>query len=67
MNKNARKVESLHTHLVSRDAKEDSMEDVAFNAYLYYHGRRYEAMKEDGFRFFPRYELEGNTWVIKAP
>ena len=64
MNKNARKVESLHTHLVSRDTIEDSMEDAAFNAYLYYHGRRFEAMKEDGFRFFPR---NGRHLGDKAP
>jgi hypothetical protein len=46
---------------------EESMEDAAYNTYLYYHGRRFEAMKEDGFRFFPRYEPTEGTWVMKHP
>ena len=57
----------MHTHIVSRDAIEDSLEDVAFNAYLYYHGRRNKAMMEDGFRFFPRYDPIEETWAIKHP
>jgi hypothetical protein len=43
------------------------MEDAAFNAYLYYHGHRFEAMKEDCFRFFPHYDPKEDTWVIKHP
>ena len=43
------------------------MEDVAFNAYLYYHGRYFEAMKEDCFRFFPYYDPTKDTWAIKNP
>lgn len=42
------------------------MEDAAFNAYLYYHGRRFEAM-EDCFRFYPRYDPMEDTWAIKHP
>jgi hypothetical protein len=44
---------------------EESMEDAAYHTYLYYRGCRFEAMKEDGFRFFPLYEPMEDTWVIK--
>jgi hypothetical protein len=46
---------------------EESMEDAAYHAYLYYCGHRSEAMKEDGFRFFPCYEPMEDTWMTKHP
>ena len=45
----------------------DSMEDAAQEAYIHYHGRRYEAMKEHRFRFLPRYDPNDGTWVIQNP
>jgi len=45
----------------------DSMEDAAQEAYIHYHGRRYEAMKEDRFRFLSRYDQNDGTWVIQNP
>ena len=45
----------------------DSTEDVAQEAYIHYHGRRYEAMKEHRFRFLPRYDPNDGTWVIQNP
>ena len=42
------------------------MEDAAQDAYIYYHGRRFEAMKEDRFRFLPRNDHKGN-WQVLAP
>ena len=45
----------------------DSMEDAAQEAYIHYHGRCYEAMKEDRFRFLPRYDPNDGTWVIQNP
>jgi hypothetical protein len=43
------------------------MEDAAQEAYLYYHGHRFEAMKEDRYRFLPRYDSEERTWAALAP
>ena len=45
----------------------DSMEDAAQEAYIHYHGQRYEAMNEDRFRFLPRYDPNDGTWVIQNP
>ena len=45
----------------------DSMEDATQEAYIHYHRRRYEAMKEDRFRFLPRYDPNDGTWVIQNP
>ena len=42
------------------------MEDAAQDAYIYYHGRRFEASKEDHFRFLPCNDHEGN-WQVLAP
>ena len=42
------------------------MEDAAQDAYIYYHGRRFEAMKEDHFRFLPRNDHE-SVWQVLAP
>jgi hypothetical protein len=44
---------------------EESMEDASYHTYLYYRGCRFEAMKEDRFKFFPLYESMEDTWVIK--
>ena len=51
--KNAHEVETVHSATAKR-------------AYIYYHGRRFEAMKEDLFRFLPRNDHEGN-WQVLAP
>jgi hypothetical protein len=40
------------------------MEDAAQEAYIHYHGRRYEAMKEDRFRCLPRHLESEGGWVI---
>ena len=45
----------------------DSMEDAVQEAYIHYHGQRYEAMKEDHFRFLPHHDLNDGTWVIQNP
>ena len=45
----------------------DSMEDAAQEAYIHYHGRRYESMEEDLFRFLPRHDPNDGTWVIQNP
>ena len=45
----------------------DSMEDAVQEAYIHYHGQRYEAMKEDRFRFLPHHDPNDGTWVIQNP
>jgi hypothetical protein len=43
------------------------MEDATQEVYLYYHGHRFEAMKEDCYRFLPRHNPEERTWAVLAP
>jgi hypothetical protein len=43
------------------------MEDVAQEAYLYYHGRRFEAMQDNRYRFLPRYDHAERTWAVLSP
>jgi hypothetical protein len=63
---NAHEVETTHGH-VSRWANAlDIIEDAAREAYIYYRGRRFGAMKEDHFRFLPCNDPKG-TWVVLAP
>lgn len=60
-------VDTIHGHTSRRAAVLDSMEDAAQEAYIHYHGRRYEAMKEDRFRYLPRYLESEGDWVITNP
>jgi septal ring factor EnvC (AmiA/AmiB activator) len=43
------------------------MEDAVQEAYLYYHGRRFEAIQENRYRFLPRYDHVERTWAVLAP
>jgi hypothetical protein len=43
------------------------MEDAAQEAYLYYHGRHFEATQENRYRFLPRYDHVERTWAVLAP
>ena len=63
----SQKVETIHSHIARRATTMDSMEDAAQEAYIHYHGRHYEAMKEDPFRFLPRHDPNDGTWVIQNP
>jgi hypothetical protein len=45
----------------------DSMEDAAQEAYLHYHGRRFEDMQGNRYRFLPCYDPVENTWAVLAP
>jgi hypothetical protein len=60
-------VETTHSHRSRRASAYDSMEDVAPEAYLYYHGRRFESMQENCYRFLPRYDHAERTWAVLAP
>jgi hypothetical protein len=64
---NSHDVETTHSHRSRRANAYDSMEHAAQKAYLYYHGRRFETMKEDHYRFLPCYDSEERTWVVLAP
>jgi hypothetical protein len=45
----------------------DSMEDVAREAYEYYHGLRYEAMEANRFRYLTRYDSQKKDWGVIDP
>ena len=59
-------METIHRATARRAHALDGMEDAAQDAYIYYHGRCFEAMKEDRFRFLSRNDHEGN-WQVLAP
>ena len=65
--KDGQQVDTVHGHTERRAKALDSMEDAAQEAYIHYHGQRYEAMKEDRFRFLPRHDPNDGTWVIQNP
>jgi len=60
-------VETIHSATARRAHALVGMEDAAQDDYIYYHGRRFEAMKEDRFRFLPRNDHEGNWQVLVPP
>jgi septal ring factor EnvC (AmiA/AmiB activator) len=43
------------------------MEDAPQEAYMYCHGRRFEAMQENRYRFLSRYDHTERTWAVLAP
>jgi hypothetical protein len=63
---NSHDMETTHSHRSRQANAYDSMEDATQEAYLYYHGRRFEAMKEDHYMFLPHYDFEERTWVVLA-
>jgi hypothetical protein len=60
-------VETTHRHRSRRASAYDNMEDAAQEAYLYYHGHRFEAMQDNRYRFLPCYDHMERTWVVLAP
>jgi hypothetical protein len=60
-------VETTHSHRSRCASAYDSMENAAQEAYLYYHGCRFEAMQENRCRFLPRYDHVERTWAVLAP
>jgi hypothetical protein len=65
--KNGRVVNIVHGHTSKHAKAFDSMEDVAQEAYEYYHGLRYEAMEADWFRYLPHYDAQKKDWVVTDP
>jgi len=64
---NSDEVESIHESKVRHASAYESMEDTAQAAYFHYHGRRFEAMQEDRYRFLPHNDPDGRTWHVLAP
>ena len=65
--KDGQQVDTVHGHTTRRAKALDSMEDAAQEACIHYHGRRYEAMKEDPFKFLPHHDATDGTWMIRDP
>jgi hypothetical protein len=42
------------------------MADAAYNALVYYRGRRFDDMQYDGLRYYPRYVPEVGSWTIEV-
>jgi hypothetical protein len=64
---NSHDVETTHSHRSRRANVHESIEDAAQEAYLYYHGHRFEAMQENRYRFLPRYDHAKRTWAVLVP
>jgi hypothetical protein len=60
-------VVTTHSPRARRASAYDSMEDAAQAAYLHYHGRRFEDMQDDRYRYLPRYDSREKTWAVLAP
>jgi hypothetical protein len=60
-------VVTTHNHRSRCASAYDSMEDAAQEAYLHYHGRRFEDMQSNRYRFLPRYDPVEKTWTVLAP
>jgi hypothetical protein len=60
-------VVTTHSHRFRRASAYDSMEDAAQEAYLHYHGRRFDDMQGNRYRFLPRYDPVEKTWVVLVP
>jgi hypothetical protein len=58
------KVESKHITHVSRATIELSMEDVAYNAFVYYHGPCLDRTQKGALKYFPYFLHDKGVWTI---
>jgi hypothetical protein len=58
------KVESKFITRVNRATVETSMEDVAYNAFVYYHGLRSDKTLQDALRHFPYLLHDKGVWTV---
>jgi hypothetical protein len=58
------KVESKHITHVNRTTAETSMEDVAYHAFVFYHGLRYDKMQKGALMHYPIYLHDKGIWTI---
>ena len=59
-------MDTIHGHFTKREDVYASMEAAAEKAYTNYHGKRYEQMRNDQFRYLPREDQDG-SWVMTDP
>jgi hypothetical protein len=60
-------VVTTHSHRSRGASAYDSMEDATQEAYLHYHGRCFEDMQNNRYRYLPRYDPKEKTWAVLAP
>jgi hypothetical protein len=60
----ASKVESKHITRVSRATAALSMEDVAHNAFVFYHGLRSEITQKGALNHFPYFLHDKGVWTV---
>lgn len=58
------KVESKHVTHVRRATAELSMEDVTYNAFVYYHGLRLDRTQKGVLKHFPCFLHDKGVWTI---
>jgi hypothetical protein len=61
------RVQTTYGRVTRRADVYASMEDAAEEAYIYYHGKRFEHMEHDPFRYLPREEYEHGPWIMQDP
>jgi hypothetical protein len=59
------KVESKFITRVSRTTVETSMEDVAYNAFVFYHGLRSDKTMKGALRHFPCFLHDKGIWTVQ--
>ena len=64
--KGIRKVESKHIARISRDTMRESMADAAYQALIFYRGRRFEDVQYNATYHYPRFVPEKMTWAIEV-
>jgi len=65
--KGIQRVESKHISQISRDTVKESMADAAYQALIFYHGRRFEEAQYNATYHYPCFMIEEITWVIEVP
>jgi len=60
-------VESKHLSRVNWATAKDSLADAAYQALVFYRGRRFEEARYDATYHYPRFMLEEKAWTIKVP
>jgi leucyl aminopeptidase (aminopeptidase T) len=61
------RVHTTYGHITRRADVYASMEDAAEEAYIFYHGKRFEHMEHDPYRHLPREEYAHGPWTMEDP
>jgi len=65
--KGIHRVESKHLSRISWDTVKKSMDDAAYQALVFYRGRRFEEAQYNATYHYPRFVPEEMTWAIEIP